>query len=241
MPTSPSSSAWASNPKSVAGALAYASGQAKSHNPIWYRRCLAFVARAYGLPGSGTSYAIDIWSQMPVSMRHTGSANIPTGALLLYRTGSRAGHIALYAGSGMVYSNDIKGNGKIALVKFSDLVGGIWNLNYVGWTPPYFPHSPLSHIAGSISEQPSTTPPGSSESPTEAPTGSPDALAGALGWASDPKHWYNLLYIAIGILLILLALTRMTRKSLQDVVTKVGSITPSKPVVPKPGVPNAVS
>lgn len=240
-----SATAWASNPKSVSAAIAYAAGQEKARNPIWYRRCLAFVGRCYGLPATGTSYAIDIWSRMPVAMRHTGSSNIPAGALLLYRTGSRAGHIALYAGNGNVYSNDIKGNGKIGLVKFGDLVGGIWNLDYVGWTPPYFPDSPLSHIAGSM---PAGDTAGATTSGTPAPTDGSTALDSTLSdtvaWAQNPESWYRILYVIGGAAAVFLALQRMENgtvtglaESLAGTAPKVkNGLAPLTTIKPKVGV-----
>jgi hypothetical protein len=144
----PFSGRWADNPRSVSAALAWAQQQVDQGTSGWYNRCLAFCARAYGLAGSGTPYAIDIWTGMPADMRHTDK-NYPVGALLLYRTGKRAGHIAIYAGGGKAYSNDVKRRGKIDLVTVAELnedPGG-WNLDYVGWTPPYFFANPQSKVS----------------------------------------------------------------------------------------------
>lgn len=215
-----SGDSWAVNPRTPAEAIAYAEKQVASKNPVWYRRCLAFCGSAYGVPFTGTSYAIDIWSQVPAAMRHTGSAGIPTGALLLYRTGSRAGHIALYGGNGVVYSNDIGGNGKIAKVKFENLINGPWRLTYVGWVPPYFPRNSASKVAGSISQQPVTSPgPGGTDPATGVPatpadgsgdsTGTLSAIGAGLSWLTDAQHWRNLLMILAGVLCILFALARM--------------------------------
>ena len=139
---------WATNPRSVDQAIAWLDNEVAHGLPIWPRRCLAMCARAYGLAGSGTFFAIDIWSQMPTDMRHTGKVNIPTGALLLYNTGSRAGHIAIYAGNGYVYSTDIKRFGHVDKVRFTDLLDGPWHLKWVGWTPPYFPKNSNSKRTG---------------------------------------------------------------------------------------------
>jgi hypothetical protein len=225
-----SADSWAANPRSVDAAIAYAEGQVRSKNPVWYRRCLAFCAAAYGLPGSGTNYAIDIWSQVPTPMRHSGASGIPRGALLLYRTGSRAGHIALYGGNGVVYSNDIGGNGKIAKVKFENLVSGPWRLNYVGWVPPYFPRSPLSKVAGSISQQPLSNPDGTTATnpdPGTAPIGGAgdngtlSAISAAINWAADAQHWINLFLIFAGVLCIVFALYRIAGEDILKVAKEI--------------------
>jgi len=147
-PMGPTPSIWASNPKSVNQMIGWCENQIQKGMAVYYRRCLAFCANAYGLAGSGTTYAIDIWSQMPGDMRHPGDTNPPVGALLLYQTGSRAGHIAIAAQNGMVYSTDIKRRGHVDKVRFSDMTSGIWHLKYVGWTPPYFPHNSNSKRVG---------------------------------------------------------------------------------------------
>ena len=44
------------------------------------------------------------------------------------------------------------------------------------------------------------------------------AVSGALDWAADAKHWYNLLMIILGILLILIALYRIAGNGIKDTV-----------------------
>lgn len=122
------------NPRNAQQALEYAKQAAASGDSQWYRRCLAFVAQAYGLAGSGTNYAIDAYYQAP--NRQTGY-NAPAGALMFWKTGGRAGHVAIYAGNGMVYSTDISGKGKIGYVPVSDIANK-WGAQYVGWTMPQF-------------------------------------------------------------------------------------------------------
>lgn len=127
------------NPRSVEEAIRWARGQAASRSGGWYRRCLAFVAQAYGWGFSGTPYAIDQYTVvMPTALRHDGDRNPPAGALLFWSTGSRAGHVALYVGGGMVASNDIEVDGQIAIVP-ADVIETRWGATYVGWSPPYFP------------------------------------------------------------------------------------------------------
>jgi hypothetical protein len=71
--------------------------------------------------------------------RNEGDTNPPRGALVFWNTGAgRAGHIALSAGNGMVYTNDYDGKGKISLVPLNQITRG-WNAQYLGWAPPTFP------------------------------------------------------------------------------------------------------
>lgn len=127
------------NPRTVEEAIEWARGQAASRSGGWYRRCLAFVAQAYGWGFSGTPYAIDQYTvAMPTGLRHDGDRNPPPGALLFWSTGTRAGHVALYVGGGMVASNDIEVDGQISIVPASDIETR-WGATYVGWSPPYFP------------------------------------------------------------------------------------------------------
>ncbi|MGB8381395.1 MAG: hypothetical protein WCG47_09115 [Dermatophilaceae bacterium] len=127
------------NPRGVAEAISWARGQAASASGGWYRRCLAFVAQAYGWSFSGTPYAIDQYTAvMPTQLRHDGDRNPPPGALLFWTTSSRAGHVALYVGGGMVASNDIEVDGQISIVPAADIETR-WGATYVGWAPPYFP------------------------------------------------------------------------------------------------------
>jgi cell wall-associated NlpC family hydrolase len=127
------------NARSVAEALSWARAQAASPTRDWYRRCLNMMAQAYGWDASGVPYAIDHFSAVPASMRHT-DRNPPAGALVYWRTGSRAGHVALSMGNGMVASNDIRRNGGVAIVPMTEIESE-WGADYVGWTPPYFPRA----------------------------------------------------------------------------------------------------
>jgi hypothetical protein len=128
------------NPHDVAEAIAYANtATAGPHE--WYRRCLSFVAHAYGWNHSGTGYAIDHYRVvMPASMRHDGDRNPPPGALLFWDTGGRAGHVALYLGGGLIASNDIVEAGAISIVPATEIERK-WGATYVGWAPPYFPRA----------------------------------------------------------------------------------------------------
>lgn len=105
----------------------------------WYRKCLAFVARAYGYASSGVGSpytAREFWLES--TRKHPGDPHPPAGALVFWNGGS-AGHVALSTGNGEVISNDIRGNGTIALVPLTEITQR-WHDPYLGWTDPYFPH-----------------------------------------------------------------------------------------------------
>ena len=127
------------NPRSVEQAIAWARQQAATGSGGWYRRCLAFVAQAYGWSFSGTVYAVDQYmTVMPAAIRHDGDRNPPPGALLFWSTSGRAGHVALYLGGGQIASNDIVTDGAISVVPATD-IETTWGATYLGWAPPYFP------------------------------------------------------------------------------------------------------
>ncbi|MEU8883907.1 hypothetical protein [Streptomyces hydrogenans] len=126
------------NPRSTAGAIAWARQEAAGGGANWYRACLAFVARTYGWSYSGVQYAIDHYRQMPASMRHDRDRTPPPGALMYWDTGQRAGHVALYLGGGKIASNDIRRKGYIDVVDATD-IETVWGATYLGWAPPHFP------------------------------------------------------------------------------------------------------
>jgi hypothetical protein len=127
------------NPHTVAEAIAFARAAVDGPHE-WRRRCLNFVAQTYGYRYSGTVYAIDHYRVvMPRSLRHDGDRSPPPGALLFWDTGSRAGHVALYVGGGLVASSDILSPGAISIVPAADIERR-WGATYVGWSPPYFPN-----------------------------------------------------------------------------------------------------
>jgi hypothetical protein len=125
------------NPRGCQDAIRWALAQ-QDGPAQWYRKCLAFVARAYGYTysGVGSPYtAREFWLES--SRKHPGDPTPPAGALVFWNGGS-AGHVALAAGNGMVVSNDIRGNGTIALVPMAEITTR-WHDPYLGWTDPYFP------------------------------------------------------------------------------------------------------
>ena len=126
------------DPRSTAEAIAWAEGQAAAGTSGWYRSCLRFVAQSYGWHSSGVQFAIDAYTSMPAGMRHDLDREPPPGALMFWRTGGRAGHVALYLGDGLIASNDIGSPGYISVVPATEIESK-WGATYVGWSPPYFP------------------------------------------------------------------------------------------------------
>jgi cell wall-associated NlpC family hydrolase len=114
------------------------------------------------------------------------------------------GHVQIYLGAGQVIE---AANSHVALNK------------QIRVAPMYAFWRARRLITGSIS----ITQPETGQAP-QAPS-SIDPLQGAansaLDWASDPKHWYNLLMIILGVLLIIIALYRMAGNTVKDTVLEV--------------------
>ncbi|MGV0101425.1 peptidase M23 [Streptomyces californicus] len=127
------------NPRSAEDAIRWARREAETGGKDWYRKCLAFVAIAYGWNFSGVHYAVDHYKTMPASMKHDKDRNPPPGALMYWETGGRAGHVSIYLGDGKIASNDISRAGYIDVVDATDIETQ-WGSTYLGWAPPYFPH-----------------------------------------------------------------------------------------------------
>ena len=77
------------------------------------------------------------WLDTPASYKHQGDTNPPAGALMFWE-GGQYGHAALSVGNGMVGSTDIGGTGTYKIVPFTDFKQKWGNLQYLGWTDPYF-------------------------------------------------------------------------------------------------------
>lgn len=125
------------NPRSVAEMMDFVRKEVKSPHKDYYNRCGHFSAYAYGWSASGENYAINQWNNAPSSSKHTDQ-NPPAGALVFWKTGNPAGHVAISMGNGMVASNDIRRKGKIDIVPLTEITKK-WGADYQGWTPPNFP------------------------------------------------------------------------------------------------------
>lgn len=91
----------------------------------WLDDCGMFVAMAHGYGGSGWNTAAD---QGNAATLHGGAA--PLGACHYW--GGGAGHTAIEAGNGNIWSNDLAVSGEIHLSPFSD-VANKWGKPYMGW------------------------------------------------------------------------------------------------------------
>jgi hypothetical protein len=70
---------------------------------------------------------------------HTSRTGIPRGAVLWW-TNSGAGHVAIYAGDGQIYSNAAVTPGQVSKVAW-DLPEKQWCQHFEGWSAPYFPRA----------------------------------------------------------------------------------------------------
>ncbi len=133
------------NPRSCRDALA-AAEQIRTESPCtstlpggnWFRWCLAFVARTYGHEFAGYPTARAMFNEMKRQGLISTDKNIPAGALVFFDSSGAAGHVALYAGDGLAYSNDYIRSGCIDLTPMSQLGS---NGGYLGWSPPAFPNT----------------------------------------------------------------------------------------------------
>lgn len=129
--------------------LAYA--QAEANNPSangWYRLCEAFANSAVGGPGGAPTAAAAFHSS---PWKHAGDYNPPAGALVYWSGG--AGHAAVSAGNGYVYSTDVRQRGRVSLVPITEVdhwLGGAHQ--YLGWTEGVNG----VHIQGLAAPQPTT-------------------------------------------------------------------------------------
>ena len=128
------------NPNSCDEALAFLQRQDATNSGQWYRSCLALVANAYGWGYSGVATA----GQHALLLKRAGKlntsrTNIPRGAVVWW-TNSGAGHVAVYAGDGQIYSNDAVTPGQVSKVAW-DLPEKQWGQHFEGWSAPYFPHA----------------------------------------------------------------------------------------------------
>lgn len=131
------------NPLSCQEALAKASQIARTSScrsdlpgGTWRRWCLAFVAKAYGHQFAGYPTALDMYRDMKARGLISTNKKIPAGALVFFSSSSAAGHVALYAGNGMAFSNDYIRSGCIDLTPMDRMGSGG---RYLGWSPPAFP------------------------------------------------------------------------------------------------------
>ena len=113
-----------------------------SQSGSWYQACQHFVANLSGRAYSGYYSAATGWSSM-VARGAAHPANSadgmapPPGAWLYYDNSGPYGHVVVYLGNNQVAGTDTWGSGKVGIGPASDLTGGKWHLNYLGWSTPW--------------------------------------------------------------------------------------------------------
>jgi hypothetical protein len=111
----------------TAQALEFAQREHNNADQSWYDRCGEFNAMCRGYGGSGWNTAADQGYAVVTNNDHTKA---PVGAVHFW--GGGAGHVALDAGNGYIWSNDILRSGQIDKVPFSAIANN-WGKPYIGW------------------------------------------------------------------------------------------------------------
>lgn len=102
--------------------------------------CLSLVATFYGYSSSGAigaQQAADVI--IAAGQMHTDLSDIPVGALIWYDgtpVGNPYGHVAMYAGDGMVYSNGAPTG--VGLIPLHEPADG-WGEPIIGWSTVWLP------------------------------------------------------------------------------------------------------
>ena len=102
--------------------------------------CLSLVATFYGYTSAGEEGAQQSAATVSAAgQMHTDLTNIPVGALIWYDgtpIGNPFGHVAMYAGNGMVYSNGAPTG--VGLIPLREPADG-WGEPIIGWSSVWLP------------------------------------------------------------------------------------------------------
>lgn len=105
---------------------------------------MALVADFYGYTSSGQVGAQQAaYEVMEAGQMHTDLSTIPLGALIWYDgrpAGNPYGHVAMYAGNGMVYSNGAGPGGAVGLIPLTTPAKS-WGEPIMGWSGVWLPHA----------------------------------------------------------------------------------------------------
>jgi CHAP domain len=121
------------NPRNACQAIAHARHRS-SYPPD---SCLNFVAQMYGWRNTGWRSPTGMWRNIRPRLRHRKNTNPPAGALAIWRTSNRLGHIGLVTRSGVI-STDVPRRGHVNEVRLKWITKN-WHATYLGWVMPYFP------------------------------------------------------------------------------------------------------
>lgn len=123
------------DPRTPAEALAAAAKQSREGPRFGLNECKKQTRLLYGVPSDGTPSAAAAWKA--AEHTHPGPltlSEVPRGALVWWTGGKDGfGHVALYAGAGLVWSTDIGRPGMFDLVPVSR-ISQAWGLTLVGWS-----------------------------------------------------------------------------------------------------------
>jgi len=126
-------------PLSTAEAIEKAKSMVGDQN--YDNMCLALSAAFYGYSSAGVNSATDAAAAIEAAgQMHKDMTNIPVGALIWYDggpAGNPFGHVAMYAGDGMVYSNGAA-NGGVGLISIDEPADG-WGEPIIGWSTIWLP------------------------------------------------------------------------------------------------------
>lgn len=102
--------------------------------------CLALVSRFYGYTSAGIESAQAAAGVVQAAgQMHTDMTDIPVGALIWYDgtpIGNPYGHVAMYAGDGMIYSNGAPTG--VGLIPMDEPASG-WGEPIIGWSSVWLP------------------------------------------------------------------------------------------------------
>lgn len=110
-----------------ADVLAYAQRVSETGTDVGVNMCQRFVRMAFGSAG-GAATAVDAWRATPD--KHT-KGTPPPGTAVYW--GGGAGHTAISAGNGWVYTTDWAEPGKVSLARIDDITTK-WGKPLLGWT-----------------------------------------------------------------------------------------------------------
>ena len=113
---------------SASDVLAYAQRVSQTRQDVGVNMCQRFVRMAFGSSG-GASTALQAWQQST----HKHTSGEPRVGAAVYWGGGNAGHVAIYAGNGMVYSTDVRSPGHVDLVDM-DYITKQWGKPLLGWS-----------------------------------------------------------------------------------------------------------
>lgn len=101
-----------------------------------YQQCDGLAAEVWGYANSGFESAIQHWSaSVQKGIAHPGDREPPLGALLFF-AGGEYGHVATYAGNGMVISNWSRTDNPNVYLMPADY--WVNSMTYLGWADPWF-------------------------------------------------------------------------------------------------------